>query len=127
MLAITSGFQKSRVFEQISQKEIMSLGFYLKVIYGLRVRNCANCVGFYTIPYIRTHILALALLTPESINFQRRKESHHVLDHLVRDGRWMAVGWEVSLLLIRMTSYYCTNSYLAIFFHDLISFGWMKY
>ncbi len=28
----------------------------------------------------------------------------------------MAVGWEVSFLLIRMTRYYCTNSYPAIFF-----------
>jgi hypothetical protein len=71
----------------------MSLGFYLKVIYGLCARSCANCVGFYTIPYIRAHILVFALLTSESINFRRRKESHHVLDHLVRDGRWMAIGW----------------------------------
>ncbi len=57
--------------------EIMSLGFYLKVIYCLCVRSCANRVGFYTIPYIRTHslgvglsyvriALALACLTSES-------------------------------------------------------------
>ena len=47
--------------------------------------------------------MALALLMPESIIAQCRKESHHVLDHFVRDGRWMAIGWEVSLPLIRMT------------------------
>jgi hypothetical protein len=81
----------------------MSIGFYLKVIYGLHARSRANRVGFYTIPCIQAHILAFALLTPESINFRHRKESHHVLDHLVQDGRWMAVGWEVSLPLIRMT------------------------
>ncbi len=105
----------------------MSLGFYLKVIYSLLARSRANRVGFYMIPYIRVHVLAFALLTSESINFWCRKESHHVLDHLVRDGRWMAVGWEESLPLIHMTKYYCTNSYPAIFFHDLISCGWMKY
>jgi hypothetical protein len=76
-----------------SKKEIMSLGFYLKVIYGLRTRSHANRVGFYTIPYIQVHILVFALLKSESINFWRWKESLHVLDHLVRDGRWMAGGW----------------------------------
>ncbi len=63
------------------------------MIFGLRARSRANCVGFYTIPYIRVHILALALLTPESVIFWRRKESPHILDHFVREGHWMAVGW----------------------------------
>jgi hypothetical protein len=83
--------------------EIMSLSIAEKMIFGLRARSCAHCVGFYTIPYNQAHILALALLTPESVIAQCRKESHHVLDHFVCDGRWMAVGWEVSLPLIRMT------------------------
>ncbi len=65
------------------------------MIFCLRTRSCANCVGFYMIPYIRAHILALALLMPESVNFWCRKESHHILDHFVRDGRWMAVGWSL--------------------------------
>ncbi len=64
-----------------------------EMIFSLRVRSCANRVGFYTIPYIRVHILALALLTLESVIAQRWKESHHVLDHFVCDGRWMAIGW----------------------------------
>ncbi len=83
--------------------EIMSLRLAEEMIFGLLARSRANRVVFYTIPYIRVHILALALLMPKSVNFQHRKETHHVLDHFVRDGRWMAVGWEVSLPLIRMT------------------------
>ncbi len=63
------------------------------MIFGLRARSRANRAGFYMIPYIRAHILVLALLTPESVNFWRRKESHHVLDHFIRDGRWMAIRW----------------------------------
>jgi hypothetical protein len=77
----------------------MSLRLAEEMIFSLRTRGCANRVGFYMIPYIRRISLALALLMPESIIAQCRKESHHVLDHLVRDG----IGWEVSLLLIRMT------------------------
>ncbi len=83
--------------------EIMSLRLAEEMIFGLRARSCANCVGFYMIPYIWAHILVLALLMPESVNFWCLKESHYVLDHFVRDGRWMAIGWEVSLPLIRMT------------------------
>ncbi len=44
-----------------SKKEIMSLGFYLKVIYCLCTRSCANRVGFCTIPYIQVHILGVGL------------------------------------------------------------------
>ncbi len=40
-----------------TKMEIMSLGFYLKVIYCLCMRSCANHVGFYTIPYIQARIL----------------------------------------------------------------------
>ncbi len=73
--------------------EIMSLRLAEEMIFGLRVRSHANRVGFYTIPYIQAHILALALLMPESVNFWCEKESHHVLDHFVHDGHWMAIGW----------------------------------
>jgi hypothetical protein len=45
----------------------MSLRLAEEMIFGLRARSRANRVGFYTIPYIRAHILALALLMPESI------------------------------------------------------------
>ncbi len=69
--------------------EIMSLRLTEEMIFGLRTRSRANRVGFYTIPYIRAHILALALLMPESVIARCRKESHQVLDHFVRDGHWM--------------------------------------
>jgi hypothetical protein len=69
--------------------EIMSLTLAEEMIVGLRARSRANRVGFYTIPYIQGHILALALLMLESIIAQCQKESHHVLDHLYV----MAVGW----------------------------------
>jgi hypothetical protein len=61
---------------------------------------------------------------PESVIAQRQKESHHVLDHFVRDGRWMGsifTSYPYDLILL------CTNSYPAVFFPDLISCGWMKY
>ncbi len=93
--------------------EIIILRLSEEMIFSLCARSRANRVGFYTIPYIRAHILALALLTPESVKFWCQKESHHVLDHFIRDGGWM--------------KYYCTNSYPAIFFHDSIACGWMKY
>ncbi len=96
------------------------------MIFGLRVRSHANRVGFYMIPYIRAHILALALLMPESINFWRWKESHHVLDHFVCDGRWMAVGWPLDgkylylfsvwlniIALIPIRQYFSTIRFLA--------------
>ncbi len=63
------------------------------MIFSLRARSPANRVGFYMIPYIRAHILALALLTPESVIFWRRKESPHILDHFIPEGHWMTVGW----------------------------------
>ncbi len=49
--------------------EIMSLRLAEEMIFSLRARSRANRVGFYTIPYIQAHILALALLTPESVDF----------------------------------------------------------
>ncbi len=61
--------------------------------FGLCARSRANHIGFYTIPYIQVHILALALLMPESIIFWRQKESPHILNHFVHEGRWMAIGW----------------------------------
>jgi hypothetical protein len=73
--------------------EIMSLRLAEEMIFSLCARSHTNRVGFYTIPYIRAHIFALALLMPESINFQCQKESHHILDHFVHDGHWMTIGW----------------------------------
>jgi hypothetical protein len=37
----------------------MSLRLAEEMIFSLRVRGCANRVGFYTIPYIRAHILGV--------------------------------------------------------------------
>jgi hypothetical protein len=97
------------------------------MIFGLCARSCANRVGFYTIPYIQAHILALALLMPESINFWCWKESHHVLDHFVCDGHWMAVGWPLDgkylyllsvwlniIALIPIWRYFSTIRFLAV-------------
>jgi hypothetical protein len=40
------------------------------MIFSLRARGCANCVGFYTIPYIRAHILGVG-----SANARKRHRS----------------------------------------------------
>jgi hypothetical protein len=71
----------------------MSLRLAEEMIFGLRARSRANHVGFYTIPYIRAHILGVGSSNARKRNFWRRKESYHVLDHLVRNSRWTAVGW----------------------------------
>jgi hypothetical protein len=39
--------------------EIMSLRLAEEMIFSLRARGHANHVGFYTIPYIRAHILGI--------------------------------------------------------------------
>jgi hypothetical protein len=39
----------------------MSLRLPEKMIFRLCVRSRANCVGFYTIPYIQAHILGIGL------------------------------------------------------------------
>jgi hypothetical protein len=39
--------------------EIMSLRLAEEMIFSLRARGHANRVGFYTIPYIRAHILGV--------------------------------------------------------------------
>ncbi len=75
-----------------SKKEIMSLRLAEEMIFSLRPRSRANCVGFYTIPYIRAHILGIGLANARKCNFWRQKESYHVLDHFIHDRLWMAVG-----------------------------------
>jgi hypothetical protein len=56
---------------------IMSLDFYLKVIYYLPARSCANCNASNT----------------RKCNFSYQKESDHELDHFTRDNFWMTIGW----------------------------------
>jgi hypothetical protein len=67
----------------------MSLRLAEEMIFSLRARGRANRVGFYMIPYIQAHILGVGSANAKSIIAQCRKESHHVLDHFVHDGRWM--------------------------------------
>ncbi len=63
------------------------------MIFSLRARSRAKRVDFYTISYIRAHILGVGLSNAGKRNFWRRKETYHILDHLVCDRRWTAVGW----------------------------------
>ncbi len=58
----------------------MSLGFYLKVIYCLCARSCANRVDSYTIPYIRAHSLGVGLSNVRKLVCLTSEESYHVLD-----------------------------------------------
>jgi hypothetical protein len=67
--------------------EIMSLGFYLKVIYYLRARSHANHNASNT----------------RKCNFSCQKKSYHVLDHFVCHSRWMTVGWPLDRSIV--TSY----------------------
>ncbi len=65
------------------------------MIFSLRARSHVVCEDFYTLPYIRAHILGVGLSNAGKCNFQCRKESYHVLDHLICDRYWMAVGWSL--------------------------------
>jgi hypothetical protein len=73
--------------------EIMSIRLAEEMIFSLRARSHANCVGFYAIPYIQVHILGVGSANTRKCNFVHQKESYHVLDHFVRDSCWMAIGW----------------------------------
>jgi hypothetical protein len=68
---------------------MMSLILAEEMIFSLRARGHANCVDFYMIPYIRAHILGIGSANTRKRHPRFWKESHHELDHLVRDGRWM--------------------------------------
>ncbi len=61
-------------------------------------------VEFYAIPYIRVHIQSWHIANA-------RKKPHHVLDSMYRIG----VGSEISLFLICMIQYHCTDSSGNIF------------
>jgi hypothetical protein len=63
----------------------MSLGFYLKVIYCLCARSCANRVGFYMIPYIRAHSLGVGLPNDKKLVCLTSEESYCILDLYVHD------------------------------------------
>ncbi len=63
----------------------MSLRLAEEMIFRLCARSHANRVGFYTTPYIQAHILGLGLSNVKA----RRRESYHILDLYVRDGRWI--------------------------------------
>jgi hypothetical protein len=91
-----------------TKMEIMSLVFYLKVIYYLRARSCAYRNASNTRKCI----------------FWCQKESYHVLDHFVRDSCWMTIGWpldrsiftsypyELVLLLIPIQQYFSWFDFL---------------
>jgi hypothetical protein len=71
------------------QMGIMTLGFYLKMIYCLCARSRANRVGFYTISYIQVHILSMGLSNVRKLACPTSGESYHILDLYVRDGLWI--------------------------------------
>ena len=90
----------------------MSLRLVEEMIFCLCARSRTNRVDFYTISNIRAHILSVGLSNVGKLACLTSEESYCALDLYVR----MVVGSEVSLLLIRMTQYCCTNYYLAIFY-----------
>ncbi len=101
-----------------------------RMIFSIRARGCVKRVCFYKIPYIRERVVGIGSSNAGKHNFSCWKESYHVLDHFIGESCWTAVGWPidgVSLLLIRRTSYCCTNSYLAICFMTLFVTIRMKY
>ncbi len=104
---------KRRCFS-CTKMEIMSLEFYLKVIYYLHVRS---------------HVYYNASNT-RKCNFWCQKESYHVLDHFVCDSYWMTIRWPLDRSIF--TSYPYELVLLHWFlsnniFHDSISYSWMKY
>ncbi len=84
---------RMKVIVWVVKTELMSLRLAEEMIFSLRTRNCANHVGFYVIPYIQAHILGVGSTNTRKCNFWCWKKSCLVLDHLVRDSCWMAVGW----------------------------------
>ncbi len=83
----------------------MSLRLAEEMIFSLRARSRAKRVDFYMIPYIRVHVFGVGLSNAGKRNFLYRKESYHVLDHLVCDRRWTAVGWPLDRSIFTSYSY----------------------
>ncbi len=69
--------------------EIMSLRLAEEMIFRLCARSRANCVDFYSISYIRAHILSVGLSNVRKLAFLTSEESYSVLDLYVLDGHWI--------------------------------------
>jgi hypothetical protein len=67
----------------------MSLRLAEKMIIRLCARSRANRVDFYTISYIRVHILSVGLSNIRKLACLTSEESYRILDLYVRDGRWI--------------------------------------
>ncbi len=65
--------------------EIMSLRLAKEMIFPLCARSRANRVDYYTISYIRVHILSIGLSNIRKLACLTSEESYHVLDLYVRD------------------------------------------
>ncbi len=98
--------------------EIMSLRLAEEMIFSLCARGCANRVGFYTIPYIRVHILGVG-----SANV--RKRHHPMPERISSCTRSPRMWWPLDGSIF--TSYPYDLVLLHLFlsgniFHDLISY-----
>jgi hypothetical protein len=56
-----------------------------EMIFRLCARSCANHVDFYTISYIRVHILSVGLSNVRKLACLTSEESYCILDLYVRD------------------------------------------
>ena len=63
----------------------MSLRLAEEMIFRLCARSRANRVDFYTISYVRAHILSVGLSNVRKLACLTSEESYHVLDLYVRD------------------------------------------
>jgi hypothetical protein len=63
----------------------MSLRLAEEMIFRLCARSRANCLDFYTISYIRAHILSVGLSNVRKLACLTSEESYRVLDLYVRD------------------------------------------
>ena len=90
-----------------------------------REGSCQPCRFLHDSHTTKRVSSALALLTPESIIFHAGKNllTYEITSYVrVAERPLDGSQTEESLLLIRRTSYCCTNSYPAIFFPDYISY-----
>jgi hypothetical protein len=100
--------------------EIMSLCLAEEMIFGLCVRSRANCVGFYTIPYIRAHIFGVGSANarkhhrpmPERISSRTR--SHRTW--WLMDGKYLFLLyiWLNIIALIPIWQYFSMIWFLAV-------------
>jgi hypothetical protein len=100
--------------------EIMSLRLADEMIFSLRAQSCANCVGFYTIPYIQVHIFGVGSAnarkrhcpTPERISSRTRS----LCMWWPLDGKYLNFlsVWLNMIALIPIRRYFSMIRFLAV-------------